>query len=134
MALKISQSLADTLAATVNTEAANATLSIYSGTAPTNADDALSGNTLLAQITGLVNPFDRTNNVLAPDTINETWEDTSIDATGTASFFRLTTASHTLQGTVTATGGGGDLTLDTVSLVSGGSFSVTGGSITVPLG
>ena len=134
MALKFSLSLASAVADRANTELANATLSIYNGTPPANADDALASNTLLAQISALVNPFDRTDNVLAPDTINEIWEDTSINATGTALFFRLTTATHTIQGTVTVTGGGGDLTLDTVSLVSGGTFSVTGGSITFPLG
>ena len=134
MALKFSLSLASAVADRANTELANATLSIYNGTPPTNADDALASNTLLAQITSLVNPFDRTDNVLAPDTINETWEDTSINATGTASFFRLTTATHTIQGTVTVTGGGGDLTLDKVELVNGGTFFVTGGSITFPLG
>ena len=134
MALKFSLTLASALADRANTELANATLSIYDGTAPATADTASSTQTLLAQITALVNPFDRTDNVLAPDTTNETWEDTSINASGTATFFRLTTATHIIQGTVTATGGGGDLTLDTTTLVSGGTFSVTGGSITFPLG
>lgn len=43
-----------------------------------------------------------------------TWEDTAADAAGTAAHFRLYASDGTtchMQGTVTATGGGGDLTL-----------------------
>ena len=42
-----------------------------------------------------------------------TWQDTSADATGTAAHFRIYASDGTtahIQGTVTATGGGGDLT------------------------
>src|ERR1044071_3349370 len=44
-----------------------------------------------------------------------TWQDTSADATGTAAHFRLYASDGTtchMQGTVTATGGGGDMTVD----------------------
>lgn len=57
-----------------------------------------------------------------------TWEDTSADATGTAAHWRLYASDGTTchaQGTVTATGGGGDLTVDNVSFASGQSFTVT---------
>jgi hypothetical protein len=57
-----------------------------------------------------------------------TWEDTSADATGTAAHFRLYASDGTTchaQGTVTATGGGGDMTVDSVSFTSGQSFTVT---------
>ncbi|PDT47458.1 hypothetical protein CO661_12000 [Sinorhizobium fredii] len=62
-----------------------------------------------------------------------TWEDTSADATGTAAHFRLYASDGTTchaQGTVTATGGGGDLTVDNVSFASGQAFTVTGFTLT----
>jgi hypothetical protein len=57
-----------------------------------------------------------------------TWEDTSADATGTAAHWRLYASDGTTchaQGTVTATGGGGDLTVDNVSFAAGQAFTVT---------
>jgi hypothetical protein len=58
-----------------------------------------------------------------------TWQDTSADATGTAAHFEIMDSTATtchLQGTVTATGGGGDLTLDSVSVTLGGTVTITG--------
>ena len=57
-----------------------------------------------------------------------TWQDTSADATGTAAHFRVYASDGTTchaQGTVTATGGGGDMELDTVSLVATQLFTIT---------
>jgi hypothetical protein len=64
--------------------------------------------------------------------LSGTWQDGSADATGTAGHFRLRQGAtcHT-QGTVTATGGGGDMTVQTVSFVATQPFSVTGFAITV---
>lgn len=62
-----------------------------------------------------------------------TWEDTSADATGTAAHFRLYQSDGTtahMQGTVTATGGGGDLQVDNVSFATGQPFTVTGFTLT----
>lgn len=59
---------------------------------------------------------------------NGTWEDTSADATGTAAHFRIYDSGGTtchIQGTVTATGGGGDMTVDSTSFTAGQAFSVT---------
>lgn len=59
---------------------------------------------------------------------NGTWEDTSADGTGTAAHFRLYASDGVtchLQGTVTATGGGGDLEVDNTSFAAGQSFTVT---------
>ena len=58
-----------------------------------------------------------------------TWEDTSADATGTAAHFRLYQSDGTTQkieGTVTATGGGGDLELDSTSITAGQPVTITG--------
>lgn len=65
-----------------------------------------------------------------------TWEDTSADSTGTAAHFRIYDSAGTtchLQGAVTATGGGGDMTVDNTSFAAGqdfivSSFTLTGGN------
>lgn len=62
-----------------------------------------------------------------------TWEDTSADATGTAAHFRLYASDGTtchLQGTVTITGGGGDMTVDNTSFAAAQAFTITGFTLT----
>lgn len=62
-----------------------------------------------------------------------TWEDLSADAAGTAGHFRLYASDGTTchaQGTCTATGGGGDMTLDNAVLAAGQQFTVTGFTLT----
>lgn len=62
-----------------------------------------------------------------------TWEDASADADGTAAHFRLYASDGTtahMQGTVTATGGGGDMTVDNTTFASGQSFTVTAFTLT----
>ena len=57
-----------------------------------------------------------------------TWEDASADATGTAAHFRIYANDGTtvhMQGTITATGGGGDMTLDNTSIASGQQVTIT---------
>jgi hypothetical protein len=64
---------------------------------------------------------------------NGTWEDTSADATGTAAHWRLYASDGTTchaQGSITATGGGGDMTVDSTSFTSGQAFTVTAFSLT----
>jgi len=77
---------------------------IYSGTAPANADAALSGNTLLAQLTLNATAFGAAASGVA--TANAITGDTAADATGTPTFFRLRTSGSTVvyQGTAAATG------------------------------
>lgn len=62
-----------------------------------------------------------------------TWEDNAADALGTAAHFRLYASDGTtcgLQGTVTATGGGGDMTVDNTSFAVGQAFTITGFTLT----
>ena len=64
-----------------------------------------------------------------------TWEDTAADAAGDAGHYRVYAADGITvhdQGTVTATGGGGDLTLDNINIavaqaVSIGTFTLAAG-------
>lgn len=62
-----------------------------------------------------------------------TWEDSSADDTGTAAHFRIYDSGGStchLQGTVTITGGGGDMTVDNTSFASGQAFTVTSFTLT----
>lgn len=62
-----------------------------------------------------------------------TWEDLSADAAGTAGHFRVYRSDGTtcdIQGTVTLTGGGGDMTVDNTSFAAGQAFTVTGFTLT----
>jgi hypothetical protein len=61
--------------------------------------------------------------------------DASIDASGTAGHFRLYASDGTTchaQGTVTVTGGGGDMTVDSVDFVAAQTFNVTAFTWTAP--
>lgn len=107
-----------------------AVLKIRSGSVPTNIADADSG-TVLATLTL---PSDWMAAASSGSKAKSgTWQDASADATGTAGHFRLYASDGTtqhMQGTVTATGGGGDMEVDNTSFASGQSFTVTGFTIT----
>jgi hypothetical protein len=98
-------------------------LRIYDGTPPTNADTALSGNTLLAELAMSADAFAAASG--GTKTANAITSDASANATGTASFFRLVTSGGTakVQGTVGTSGA--DLNLNSVSITSGGTVAVS---------
>lgn len=114
-----------------------AVINIYSGTVPTDADTALGAQTLLAQLTcaatAQASITDANPGALATfDTITS---DSSADATGTASFFRILTQSGgtvTNQGTVGTSSA--DLILNTTSITSGSTVSITAATMTLPEG
>lgn len=59
------------------------------------------------------------------------WQDLAADASGTAAHFRVKAgATCHIQGSVTATGGGGDLTLDNPVIAAGQQVNVTAFTIT----
>lgn len=109
---------------------ASAVLKIRTGTVPATCATADSG-TVLATLTL---PSDWMAAASSGSKAKSgTWEDTSADAAGTAAHFRLYASDGTTchaQGTVTATGGGGDMTVDNTSFASGQSFTITGFTIT----
>lgn len=122
---------------TANDAGTAAVINIYSGTAPADADAALSGNTLLAQLTMSATSFPAATD-LAPGariTANAITSDSSADATGTATFFRILTQN---AGTVTAQGTVGtasaDLILNTTAITAGSTVSITAATITLPEG
>ena len=109
---------------------ASAVLKIRTGAAPADVATADSG-TVLATLTL---PSDWLAAASSGSKAKSgTWQDTSADATGTAAHFRIYASDGTtahLQGTVTVTGGGGDLTLDNVSIASGQSVTISSFSLT----
>lgn len=62
-----------------------------------------------------------------------TWQDTSADSAGTVGHFRIHDTPGTtchMQGTVTITGGGGDMTLDNNSVTLAQVITITGFTLT----
>jgi hypothetical protein len=107
----------------------SAIVRIYSGTAPADANTALAGNTVLAELacSATLAPA-ASGGVLTLSTITQ---DSSADATGTATFYRWLKSDATTviqQGTVSTSGA--DLNLNTTSIVIGGPVSVTSWTLT----
>jgi hypothetical protein len=131
MALKLSMAVKnarlDSIESTIGTAAV---LKIRSGAAPAAITDADSGDVLAS----LTLPSDwlaaASNGTKA---ISGTWQDTSADADGTAGHFRIYASDGTtqhIQGTVTATGAGGDMTLDNPVIAAGQSITITSFTLT----
>lgn len=108
----------------------SAVLKIRTGAAPANCGTADSGTVLST----LNLPSDYMAAASAGSKAKTgTWQDASADATGTAAHWRLYASDGTtchMQGTCTATGGGGDMELDNTSLAAGQQFTVTGFTLT----
>ncbi|MEB3212484.1 MAG: hypothetical protein VKL39_14085 [Leptolyngbyaceae bacterium] len=116
MALQLSttvrNAMADAFESSINT-AGDAVLTIRTGAVPANCAAANSG-TLLATIDVPADWLGAASN--GAKALAGSWTTTAA-ATGTAAHFRIMVgATCHAQGTVTATGGGGDLTLNTTSI------------------
>lgn len=112
-------------------------LRIYSGSQPATPATSPSG-TLLAEFTLSAPPFAAASSGSAALDVTPALTDVGI-TNGTAGYFRFLTATEAagtglgvVDGSVTATGGGGDLELNTVSISTGVDVEVTGGSLTMP--
>lgn len=112
------------------TAGASAILRIRSGAQPANCAAARSG-TVLATVNL---PADWMQNAAAGSkALSGTWQDASADAAGTAGHFEIMDAAGAtchLQGSVTASGGGGDLIVDNVVFAAGQQFNVTAFTLT----
>lgn len=132
MAIKIAVARRNEMLSALIDNANNGKLRIYSGAEPATADTALSGNTQLAELTMNAVSFGAPANGVM--TANAITSDPSADAAGTAAFFRVYESDGSTvvyQGTVTATGGGGDLQLATTTLSVGLIVSITSLSLTM---
>lgn len=108
----------------------SAVLKIRVGTVPANVGTADSG-AVLATITL---PSDWMNAASGgTKTMLGTWQDASADAAGVAGHFRIYASDGTtahLQGTVTLTGSGGDMTVDNTNFAAAQQFNITGFTLT----
>lgn len=105
-------------------------LRIRTGAAPATCATADSG-TVLAELTLPSDWMAAASN--GSKALSGTWQDASANATGTAAHWRLYDSAGTTchaQGTVTVTGGGGDMTLDNTSIASAQSVTITSFTIT----
>lgn len=131
MSLKFSVSVRAGMADAIETAVGTSPkLVILTGSAPANCAATETG-TRLAVMTlpsdWLTNPGDGTK------ALSGTWEDTSADNTGTAAYFRIQNSADSAchaQGSCTLTGGGGDLTLDSLSITSAQDVKITSFTIT----
>lgn len=133
MALQYSATVRNAqLDAIETTVGASAVLKMFTGSPPANVATADSGTVLVT----MTLPSDWMAAASSGSKAKSgTWEDTSADGTGTAGHFRLYASDGTTchaQGTITATGGGGDMTLDNTSITTGQNVTVT--SFTISAG
>lgn len=107
----------------IDAGAAAGTLKIYTGAQPADADDAASG-TLLVTIT-LGDPAYGAS-ASGTAALSGTPSGTAV-ATGTAGWFRVADSdgNTVFDGSVTGTGGGGDIELDNTSIASGQTVTIT---------
>jgi hypothetical protein len=112
------------------TAGTGALLKIYSGAQPANCAAAAAGTML----TSLTLPTDWMSAAAAGvKSALGTWQQLSATAAGTAGHWRLYDSTGTTchaQGSCTATGGGGDMTIDNPVLAVAQQFNVTSFAIT----
>jgi len=135
MATRINTSVrnacANAVTATADAGPGPAYVEIRTGAQPATPATAASG-TLLGTLTCSDPSFGAASNgVISAAAITG---DSSADATGTAGWYRLydSTGAACVDGTVTAAGGGGDMIINNVSIVAGGTISITSWTITMP--
>jgi len=109
----------------------SAKLQIYTGSMPASCATAASGTKILEDT--LASDW-----AAAASTGSKSFNGTPIAGVGlspggSAGYFRIVDSAGTtchLQGTITATGGGGDMTIDNVSIATGQAVNVTSFSLT----
>lgn len=126
MALQLSATVRNAMLDAIETGVGtSAVLKIRTGAAPANCATADSGTVLAT----LSLPSDWMAAASGgTKSKSGTWEDASADNTGTAAHFRIYASDGTTvhaQGTVTVTGGGGDLTVDNTSITAGQVVTIT---------
>lgn len=127
MAITDNDALANALIDWIGDHFDGATLELRTGAAP-GANNAATG-TVLASMTLPSPAMAAAASRSASKT--GTWQDPVANATGTIGHFRITsTGGRVWEGTVTATGGGGDLTVNTVSVTAGDVVTITAVTIT----
>jgi hypothetical protein len=141
MALKIIAALAivlcDAAVDAIDAGSGTAHVKVYDGTRPANPATAVTSQTLLIDF-ALPNPAFGAAGAVAGGALATANAVTSVaaSATGTASWYRVIDRNGVAvwDGDVTATGGGGDMTVTSTSIVSGVDSSITSWTYTQPKG
>lgn len=126
------QAMCDALVDRIDAGAGAGTIQVRSGTRPTTANDAATG-TLLATLT-FSDPAFGAANTSGVATASAITQDSSADATGTASWARVLDSNAATVMDITVGTSGAELNLDSVSIVAGGTVSVTSFTVTMPDG
>lgn len=109
-------------------------IEIRTGSQPATVATAASG-TLLGTLT-LSDPAFGNATTASPSvaTASAITSDTTADASGNAGWFRGYDSNNAavIDGSITATGGGGDMTLDDIAVVAGGTIAITSWTISHP--
>lgn len=114
----------------IDAGATGGTINIYSGSQPATGDTALAGNTLLATLTfSTTSASNASAGVLTFSTITE---DSSADATGTATFARIRDSNAVDVIDMDVGTSGASIILNTTSIVIGGAVRMTSGTLTAP--
>lgn len=130
MTTRLDNALRSILADAATAEFAGGTIDIYTGTQPASAEDAATG-TLLVTVDLPSPAFDAAVDGVASKT--GSWFGVAV-ATDTAGWFRMRNAGDTLHkdGEVTATAGGGEIEIDTTSIVENGVVVINTATFTQP--
>lgn len=135
MAMKITTGSADVILNALGAECNSGVLRIYDGTEPATANTTLSSNNVLAELTLSSTAFGApstsgSDRMITAGTITA---DSSADATGTATFFRVfKTGGSTVVYQGTAGTSGQQLNLNSTSIIAGGNVSISSLTITMP--
>lgn len=129
MAKSLANLGANAAADAVVDQADGGSLKIYAGTQPTNADTAVGGQTLLAELTFGTPAFGAASGGVA--TANSITGDSSANATGTAAWFRVQTSGGSALWDGTVGTSGADLNLNSTSIQSGAAVDVTSLTFTI---
>lgn len=111
------------------TTGASAVIKFYTGSAPANCAATATGTVIATMDL----PLDWMNNATGgTKTLNGTWSTTASNS-GTVGYYRILDSSATTcheQGTITMTGGGGDITLDNTNVATSQVITITSKTIT----
>lgn len=126
MAIKLSDTVKNARLNAIETAiGTSAVLKLRTGSAPTNIGDADSGT-----VVATLNLPSDWMDAAASGSVAKlgTWEDASADNPGTVEHFRIYASNGTtqhMQGSVTATGNGGDMTLDNNVVAAGQKVTIS---------
>lgn len=110
----------------------NGYMEIRTGTKPASPQAGVGAAVLLATLNFSLPAFGNFSNGIS--LANTIADDTSVDATGVASWFRIYDRDGTavMDGDITETGGGGDIEFDNINFIKGGVVAITSLTATMP--